>query len=76
MSVGGKLVAPDMEHPFIKRTVVLETGQVRNPGTAFHALGPVVCRDLETDPWVNVEWESIILKRKGTKISGSSDFNR
>ena len=64
MADGGKLVAPDPEHPFMNNPLFWKQNASYS-GTAFHG-GPVVCEDLETDPRVKGEWRDY-LKQKGTK---------
>ena len=64
MADGGKLVAPDAEHPFMKDPLFWKQNVVIQE--LLFTAGPVVCEDLETDPRVNGEWGDY-LKRKGTK---------
>src|SRR6266550_2888088 len=61
---GGKLAAPDPEHPFMKDPMSWK----QNPAIQelLFTAGPVVCEDIETDPRVNGEWADY-LKRRGTK---------
>jgi PAS domain S-box-containing protein len=61
---GGRLVAPDPEHPFIKDPLLLKQNAVIKE--LLFTGGPVVCEDLETDPRVYGEWREY-LKRKGAK---------
>jgi PAS domain S-box-containing protein len=61
---GGRLVAPDPEHPFMKDPLVLKQNAVIEE--LLFTGGPVVCEDLETDPRVYGEWREY-LKRKGAK---------
>ena len=61
---GGKLVAPDPEHPFMKDPLFWKQNAVIQE--LLFTAGPVVCEDLETDPRVNGEWRDY-LKRKGAK---------
>src|SRR5438105_3584238 len=64
MADGGKLAAPDPEHPFTKDPLFWKD----NPAIQelLFTAGPVVCEDIETDPRVNGEWREY-LKRKGAK---------
>ncbi|MEY2525402.1 MAG: hypothetical protein QOE73_173, partial [Verrucomicrobiota bacterium] len=64
MSDGGKLVAPDPEHPFTKDPVFWKQNSVIQE--LLFTAGPVVCENLETDPRVRGEWGDY-LKQKGTK---------
>jgi PAS domain S-box-containing protein len=64
MSDGGKLVAPDPEHPFTKDPFFWRQNSVIQE--LLFTAGPVVCEDLETDPRVGREWGDY-LKQKGTK---------
>ena len=64
MADGGKLVAPDAEHPFAKDPLFWKQNAVIQE--LLFTAGPVVCDDVETDPRVNGEWGDY-LKRKGTK---------
>src|SRR6266446_6166378 len=64
MSDGGKLVAPDSEHPFIKDPLFWKQNAVIQE--LLFTAGPVVCEDLETDPRIKPEWRDY-LKRKGAK---------
>ena len=61
---GGRLVAPDLEHPFMKDPLVLKQNTVIQE--LLFTAGPVVCEDLETDPRIPAEWREY-LKRKGAK---------
>ena len=61
---GGRLVAPDPEHPYIKDPLVLKENAVIEE--LLFTAGPVVCEDLETDPRIKAEWRDY-LKRKGAK---------
>src|SRR6266403_1255495 len=63
-SDGGKLAAPDPEHPFIKNPLFWKENAVVQE-LLFTAV-PVVCDDVETDPRVNGDWGEH-LKRNGTK---------
>src|SRR6202040_1879112 len=63
-SDGGKLVAPDPEHPFIKNPLFWKENAVVQE--LLFTAGPVVCDDVETDPRVNGDWGEH-LKRNGTK---------
>ncbi len=63
-SDGGKLAAPDPEHPFIKNPLFWKENAVVQE--LLFTAGPVVCDDVETDPRVNGEWGEH-LKRNGTK---------
>ena len=73
MSDGGKLVAPDPEHPFMKDPLLWKQNAVIQE--LLFTAGPVVCDDVETDPRIDGEWGDY-LKRKGDKkVSGSSDFS-
>jgi PAS domain S-box-containing protein len=64
MTDGGKLVAPDPDHPFMKDRLFWK----KNPAIQelLFTSGPVVCEDIETDPRVYGEWREY-LKRKGAK---------
>jgi len=61
---GGRLVAPDPEHPFMKDPLFWKQNAVIQE--LFFTAGPVVCEDLETDPRIKSEWRDY-LKRKGAK---------
>src|SRR6266550_374870 len=63
-SDGGKLAAPDPEHPFIKDPLFWKHNAVIQE--LLFTAGPVVCEDLETDPRIKAEWRNY-LKRKGAK---------
>src|SRR5437016_4602985 len=63
-SDGGKLAAPDPEHPFIKDPLFWKENSVVQE--LLFTAGPVVCDDVETDPRVNADWGEH-LKRNGTK---------
>ena len=63
-SDGGKLAAPDPEHPFIKNPLFWKENSVVQE--LLFTAGPVVCDDVETDPRVNGDWGEH-LKRTGTK---------
>src|SRR6266404_2663205 len=64
MSKGGKLNAPDAEHPFMKDPLFWK----QNPAVQelLFTAAPVVCEDIETDPRVTGAWRDY-LKRKETK---------
>src|SRR5713226_5186647 len=64
MSDGGKLAAPDSEHPFMKDPLFWKENAVVQE--LLFTAGPVVCENLETDPRVRGEWGDY-LKQKGTK---------
>jgi PAS domain S-box-containing protein len=64
MSDGGKLVAPDPEHPFTKDPFFWKQNSVIQE--LLFTAGPVVCENLETDPRVRGEWGDY-LRKKGTK---------
>src|SRR2546429_5970777 len=64
MVEGGRLVAPDPEHPFMKDPLVLKQNAVIEE--LLFTGGPVVCEDLETDPRIPGVWRDY-LKRNGTK---------
>jgi PAS domain S-box-containing protein len=64
MSDGGKLVAPDPEHPFTKDPSFWKQNSVIQE--LLFTAGPVVCENLETDPRLRGEWGEY-LKKKGTK---------
>jgi PAS domain S-box-containing protein len=64
MADGGKLAAPDPQHPFAKDPLFWK--QNRAIQELLFTSGPVVCEDVETDPRVNGEWRDY-LKRKGAK---------
>jgi PAS domain S-box-containing protein len=61
---GGRLVAPDPEHPFMKDPLFWKQNAVIQE--LLFTAGPVVCEDLETDPRIKAEWREY-LKRKGAK---------
>jgi len=61
---GGRLVAPDPEHPFVKDPSFWKQNAVIQE--LLFTAGPVVCEDLETDPRIKAEWREY-LKRKGAK---------
>jgi PAS domain S-box-containing protein len=63
-SDGGKLAAPDPEHPFVKNPLFWKENSVVQE--LLFTAGPVVCDDVETDPRVNGDWAEH-LKRNGTK---------
>jgi PAS domain S-box-containing protein len=63
-SDGGKLAAPDPEHPFVKNPLFWKENAVVRE--LLFTAGPVVCDDVETDPRVNGDWGEH-LKRNGTK---------
>src|SRR6267154_834754 len=63
-SDGGKLAAPDPEHPFIKNPLFWKENAVVQE--LLFTAGPVVCDDVETDPRVNGDWGEH-LKRNGTR---------
>src|SRR6195256_3383174 len=63
-SDGGKLVAPDPEHPFVKNPLFWKENAVVQE--LLFTAGPGVCDDVETDPRVNGDWGEH-LKRNGTK---------
>ena len=63
-SDGGKLAAPDPEHPFIKNPLFWKENAVVQE--LLFTAGPVVCDDVETDPRVGGDWGEH-LKRNGTK---------
>ena len=64
MVEGGRLVAPDPEHPFIKDPLILKQNAVIQE--MLFTAGPVVCEDLQTDPRLPDVWRDY-LKRKGAK---------
>ena len=64
MADGGRLVAPDPEHPFAKDPLFWKQNAAIQE--LLFTAGPVVCDDVETDPRVNGEWGDY-LKRSGTK---------
>src|SRR2546421_8600171 len=61
---GGKLPAPDPEHPFIKNPLFWKENAVIQE--LLFTAGPVVCDDVETDPRVSGDWGEH-LRRNGTK---------
>ncbi|HMJ64819.1 MAG TPA: GAF domain-containing protein, partial [Candidatus Binatia bacterium] len=61
---GGRLVAPDPEHPFMKDPLFWKQNAVIQE--LLFTAGPVVCEDLETDLRIKAEWREY-LKRKGAK---------
>jgi signal transduction histidine kinase len=61
---GGRLVAPDPDHPFMKDPLVLNQNAVIQE--LLFTAGPVVCEDLETDPRIPGVWRDY-LKRKAAK---------
>src|SRR3984893_4371256 len=63
-SDGGRLAAPDPEHPFIKNPLFWKENAVVQE--LLFTAGPGVCDDVETDPRVNGDWGEH-LKRNGTK---------
>jgi PAS domain S-box-containing protein len=63
-SDGGKLAAPDPEHPFIKNPLFWKENAVVQE--LLFTAGPVVCDDVDTDPRVSGDWGEH-LKRNGTK---------
>jgi GAF domain-containing protein len=63
-SDGGKLAAPDPEHPFIQDPLFWKENAVVQE--LLFTAAPVVCDDVETDPRVNGDWGEH-LKRNGTK---------
>jgi PAS domain S-box-containing protein len=64
MSDGGKLVAPDPEHPFMKDPLLWKQNSVIQE--LLFTAAPVVCDDVETDPRIDGDWGDY-LKRKGTR---------
>jgi PAS domain S-box-containing protein len=64
MTDGGKLAAPDPEHPFMKDRLFWK----KNPAIQelLFTAGPIVCEDIDTDPRIDGEWHEY-LKRKGAK---------
>src|SRR6266513_1862833 len=64
MSDGGKLVAPDPEHPFMKHPLLWKQNSVIQE--LLFTAAPVVCDDVETDPRIDGAWGDY-LKRKGTR---------
>src|SRR5205807_3109515 len=60
-SDGGKLAAPDPEHPFIKNPLFWKENAVVQE--LLFTAGPVVCDDVETDPRVK--------DRKSTRLNSS-----
>jgi PAS domain S-box-containing protein len=63
-SDGGKLAAPDPEHPFVKNPLFWKENAVVQE--LLFTAGPVVCDDVETDPRIGGDWGEH-LKRNGTK---------
>ena len=63
-SDGGKLVAPDPDHPFIKNPLFWKENAVVQE--LLFTASPVVCDDVDTDPRVSGDWGEH-LKRNGTK---------
>jgi PAS domain S-box-containing protein len=63
-SDGGRLTAPDPDHPFIKNPLFWKENAVVQE--LLFTAGPVVCDDVETDPRVNGDWGEH-LKRNGTR---------
>jgi PAS domain S-box-containing protein len=63
-SDGGKLTAPDPEHPFVKNPHFWKDNAVIQE--LLFTAGPVVCDDVDSDPRVSGEWGEH-LKRDGTK---------
>src|SRR5438270_5276701 len=63
-SDGGKLAAPDPEHPFVKNPLFWKENAIVQE--LLFTAGPVVCDDVETDPRVSGDWGEH-LKRNGTK---------
>jgi signal transduction histidine kinase len=63
-SDGGKLVAPDPEHPFVKNPLFWKENAVVQE--LLFTASPVVCDDVDTDPRVTGDWGEH-LKRNGTK---------
>src|SRR5437773_3882389 len=61
---GGKLVASDPEHPFMKDPLFWKQNALIQE--LLFTAGPVVCEDMETDPRIKAEWRDY-LKRKGAK---------
>jgi PAS domain S-box-containing protein len=61
---GGKLAAPDPEHPFMKDPLFWKNNAVIQE--LLFTAGPVVCEDLQTDPRIKPDWRDY-LKRKGAK---------
>jgi len=64
MVEGGRLVAPDPEHPFMKDPLVLNQNAVIQE--LLFTAGPVVCEDLQTDPRIPEVWRDY-LEGKGAK---------
>jgi len=63
-SDGGKLTAPDPDHPYVKNPLFWKENTVIQE--LLFTAGPVVCDNVETDPRVNGDWGEH-LKRNGTK---------
>ncbi|MEY2541216.1 MAG: hypothetical protein QOI22_818, partial [Verrucomicrobiota bacterium] len=63
-SDGGRLTAPDPEHPFVKNPLFWKENAVIQE--LLFTGSPVVCDDVETDPRVSGDWGEY-LKRNGTK---------
>jgi PAS domain S-box-containing protein len=61
---GGKLAAPDLEHPFMKNPSLVKENAVIQE--LLFTAGPVVCEDLEADPRIPAVWRDY-LKEKGAK---------
>jgi PAS domain S-box-containing protein len=64
MADGGKLAAPDPEHPFMKDPLFWKHNAVIQE--LLFTAGPVVVEDFETDPRIKAEWRDY-LRRKGAK---------
>src|SRR6184192_838380 len=64
MADGGKLAAPDPEHPSMKDPLFWKNNAVIQE--LLFTAGPIVCEDIDTDPRVDGEWHEY-LKRKGAK---------
>jgi PAS domain S-box-containing protein len=63
-SDGGRVTAPDPDHPFIKNPLFWKENAVVQE--LLFTGSPVVCDDVDTDPRVSGEWGEH-LKRNGTK---------
>ena len=65
-SDGGKSIAPDPEHPFIKSQNPLFWKENAVVQELLFTAGPLVCDDVDTDPRVHGEWKKY-LQLIGTK---------
>src|SRR6266700_799145 len=68
MTDGGKLAAPDPEHPFMKDRLFWK----KNPAIQelLFTAGPIVCEDIDTDPRVDGEWHEYLKRKEAKRFLG------